>query len=92
MQIDCWRATALVFGNPQVLFVLIVPLPPLGISGRRDLLKPPEGVEKIREKLVPLYRTYGCEQDRRIELFDCAHEDERLIIDWRKKYLAEPAG
>jgi dienelactone hydrolase len=74
---------------------LIVPRPHLSVNGRRDSLTPPKGVEKIREKLLPLYRAYGREQDCRIELFDCAHEEtpemRRLIIDWMKRYLAEPA-
>jgi dienelactone hydrolase len=75
---------------------LIVPRPHLSVNGRRDPLTPPQGVEKIREKLLLLYRAHGREQDCRIELFDCAHEEtpemRHLIIDWMKTYLAAPAA
>lgn len=70
---------------------LIVPRPHLSVNGRKDALTPPVGVEKIREKLLPLYRQHGREQDCRIELFDCAHEEtpemRGMIIDWMRRYL-----
>lgn len=70
---------------------LIVPRPHVSVNGRNDSLTPPEGVEKIREKLLPLYRQHGREEDCRIELFECAHEEtpamRRLIIDWMRRYL-----
>jgi hypothetical protein len=75
---------------------LIVPRSHLSVNGRRDSLTPPLGVDKVRERLLPLYRAQGREQDCRIELFDCAHEEtpemRRLIIDWMKNYLAAPVG
>ena len=68
---------------------LIVPRRHLSVNGRRDPLTPPQGVEKVRDKLLPLYRAYGREQDCRIELFDCAHEEtpemRTRIIDWLKR-------
>ena len=71
---------------------LIVPRPRLSLNGRKDPLTPPAGVMKIREKLLPLYRQYGREEDCRIELFDCAHEEtpemRSMIFDWMKRYLA----
>ena len=54
---------------------LIVPRPHLSLNGRRDLLTPPAGVEKIRENLLPLYRQHGRQENCRIELFDYAHEE-----------------
>jgi dienelactone hydrolase len=70
---------------------LIVPRPHLSVNGRKDPLTPPVGVEKIREKLLPLYRQHGREEDCRIELFDCAHEEtpemRSMIIDWMRRYL-----
>jgi dienelactone hydrolase len=70
---------------------LIVPRPHLSVNGRKDPLTPPAGVEKIREKLLPLYRQHGREQNCRIELFDCAHEElpemRSMIIDWMRRYL-----
>jgi hypothetical protein len=73
---------------------LIVPRPHLSVNGRKDTLTPPEGVIKIRDHLLPFYRKYGRDQDCRIELFDCAHEEtpemRRLIIDWMHRYLAAP--
>lgn len=70
---------------------LIVPRPHLSVNGRKDPLTPPLGVEKIREKLLPLYRQYGREEDCHIELFDCAHEEtpamRSMIFDWMNRYL-----
>lgn len=71
---------------------LIVPRPHLSLNGRKDPLTPPAGVEKIRDNLLPLYRQYGREEDCRIELFDCAHQEmpemRSLVIDWMHRYLA----
>jgi hypothetical protein len=70
---------------------LIVPRPHLSVNGRKDPLTPPLGIEKIRQKLLPLYRQHGREEDCRIEMFDCAHEETRemrsMIIDWMRRYL-----
>jgi dienelactone hydrolase len=70
---------------------LIVPRPRLSVNGRRDPLTPPAGVEKVREYLMPLYQRYGREQDCRIALFDCAHEElpemRRQIREWFEKYF-----
>jgi dienelactone hydrolase len=70
---------------------LIVPRPHLSVNGRKDPLTPPVGVEKIREKLLPLYRQHGREEDCRIELFDCAHEEtpamRSMVVDWMRRYL-----
>ena len=71
---------------------LIVPRPHLSVNGRKDPLTPAAGVEKVRDKLLPLYRQYGRQEDCRIELFDCAHEEtpemRSLVIEWLQKYLA----
>ncbi len=71
---------------------LIVPRAHLSVNGRQDPLTPPAGVEKIRDRLLPLYRQYGSETDCRIELFDCAHvelpEMRKLILEWMDRYLA----
>ena len=71
---------------------LIVPRPRLSVNGRKDPLTPPAGVEKVRDNLLPLYRQYGRQEDCRIELFDCAHEEtpemRSLVIDWLRRYLA----
>lgn len=71
---------------------LIVPRPHLSLNGRKDPLTPPAGVEKISKNLLPLYRQYGREQDCRIELFDCAHEEtpemRGLVTDWLRRYAA----
>jgi len=65
---------------------LIVPRARLSVNGRLDPLTPPAGVEKVRDRLLPLYRKYGKESDCRIELFDCAHvelpEMRKLILEW----------
>src|SRR3954462_8679324 len=45
---------------------LIVPRPHLSVNGQKDPLTPPVGVEKIREKLLPLYRQHGRGEDCRI--------------------------
>jgi dienelactone hydrolase len=72
---------------------LIVPRPHLSVNGRRDPLTPPVGVEKIRDRLMPLYREQGRESDCRIELFDCAHvelpEMRKLILEWVDRFLVE---
>jgi hypothetical protein len=75
---------------------LIVPRARLSVNGRQDALTPPAGVEKVRERLLPLYRKYGKESDCRIELFDCAHVElpqmRKLILEWMDKFLVGAAG
>src|ERR1700751_472567 len=70
---------------------LIVPRAHLSVNGRRDDLTPPAGVQQIREKLLPLYRSYGKVEDCKIELFDCAHEElpemRREILAWMDRQL-----
>ena len=70
---------------------LIVPRPHLSLNGRKDLLTPPAGVERIRDHLLPLYKKYGKEKDCRIELFDCGHEEipemRKLVLEWLDSYL-----
>jgi len=74
---------------------LIVPRAHLSVNGRRDPLTPPAGVEKIRDYLLPLYRQHGKEQDCRIELFDCAHQElpemRQLILEWMDLHLVTRA-
>ncbi|HVN21698.1 MAG TPA: alpha/beta hydrolase family protein [Dongiaceae bacterium] len=69
---------------------LIVPRPHLSVNGRKDPLTPPAGVEKIRDRVLPLYREYGKESDCRIELFDCAHvelpEMRAIILQWLDRF------
>ncbi len=71
---------------------LIVPRARLSVNGRLDPLTPPAGVEKVRDRLMPLYRQYGKEADCRIELFDCAHvelpEMRMRILEWMDRCLA----
>lgn len=75
---------------------LTVPRAHLSVNGRNDPLTPPEGVEKVRDKLLPLYRTYGREQDCQIELFDCAHEElpemRKQILQWMDQHLVARSG
>lgn len=70
---------------------LIVPRPRVSLNGRRDLLTPPAGVEKIRDQVLPLYERYGKKDDCRIELFDCGHEEtpemRKLILASMDKHL-----
>lgn len=70
---------------------LIVPRPRLSVNGRRDPLTPPAGVEKIRDRLMPLYQKYGKQADCHIQLFDCAHvelpEMRKLILQWMDREL-----
>jgi alpha/beta hydrolase family protein len=70
---------------------LIVPRARLSVNGRQDPLTPPAGVEKVRDRLLPLYRRYGKEADCRIELFDCAHvelpEMRMRILEWMDRCL-----
>ena len=70
---------------------LIVPRAHLSLNGRRDLLTPPAGVERIADHLAPLYRQHGKAEDCRIELFDCGHEEtpamRALVLEWFDKHL-----
>jgi hypothetical protein len=70
---------------------LIVPRPHLSLNGRKDALTPPEGVERIRDHLLPLYARHGRREDCRIELFDCGHEEtpemRKLVSEWIDRYL-----
>lgn len=70
---------------------LIVPRAHASLNGRRDALTPPAGVEKVRDHLMPLYRKFGNQEDCRVELFDCGHEElpemRRIILDWMDRHL-----
>lgn len=70
---------------------LIVPRPRLSLNGRHDALTPPDGVERIRDHLDPLYAEHGRHDDCRIELFDCGHEEtpemRQRVLDWLDRYL-----
>ena len=72
---------------------LIVPRAHLSLNGRADRLTPPEGVERVRDHLLPLYRQYGRASDCRIELFDCGHEEtpemRKIVLEWLDRYLAD---
>jgi dienelactone hydrolase len=66
------------FSMPEIN-ELIVPRPHLSLNGRRDPLTPPAGVERARDHLLPLYRSHGREEDCRIELLDCGHEETPVM-------------
>jgi cephalosporin-C deacetylase-like acetyl esterase len=70
---------------------LIVPRAHLSLNGRKDLLTPVAGVERIRDHLLPLYEKDGRKEDCRIELFDCGHEEtpamRKLVSEWFDRYL-----
>ena len=70
---------------------LIAPRPRLSLNGRKDLLTPPAGVERIRDHVLPLYAKYGKKEDCRIELFDCGHEEtpemRKLVLEAFDRYL-----
>lgn len=72
---------------------LMVPRAHLSLNGRRDLLTPPAGVERIRDYLQPLYHRYGKAEDCRIELFDCGHEElpamRQLVLEWLDRHLVQ---
>jgi hypothetical protein len=72
---------------------LIVPRAHLSLNGRRDLLTPPVGVERVRDYLLPRYQRYGKAEDCRIELFDCGHEElpamRQLVLEWLDKHLVQ---
>ena len=72
---------------------LIAPRPRLSLNGRKDLLTPPAGVERIRDHVLPLYERYGKTEDCRIELFDCGHEEtpgmRKLVLDALDRYLVK---
>lgn len=74
---------------------LIVPRAHVSLNGRKDLLTPPAGVERVRDHLMPLYRKYGRAEDCRIDLFDCGHEElpemRRIINDWMDRHLVGQA-
>jgi len=71
---------------------LIVPRPHLSLNGRQDPLTPPAGVERIRDHLAPLYGRYGRQQDCRIELFDCGHQEtpqmRAIVVEWLERFAA----
>jgi hypothetical protein len=66
-----------------------VPRAHLSLNGRSDPLTPPEGVERIRDYLLPLYKKFGREQDCDIRLFDCGHKEipemRKLVLEWFDK-------
>jgi hypothetical protein len=72
---------------------LIVPRVRLSLNGRKDLLTPPAGVERIRDHVLPLYERHGKKEDCRIELFDCGHEElpemRKLVLQGLDRYLLQ---
>lgn len=70
---------------------LIVPRAHVSLNGRKDLLTPPAGVERIRDHLLPLYQKFGKADDCRIDLFDCGHEElpemRQIISAWLDRHL-----
>lgn len=72
---------------------LNVPRPRLSLNGRRDLLTPPTGVERVRDHLYGLYAKHGRKEDCRIELFDCGHQElpemRQLVMEWLDRYLVQ---
>ncbi len=72
---------------------LIAPRPHVSLNGRKDLLTPPAGVERIRDHVLPLYEKYGKKEDCRIELFDCGHEEtpemRQIVSQSFDKYLGK---
>jgi hypothetical protein len=54
-----------------------------------EVTKP--SVSVLRNATISLYQHYGRQEDCRIELFDCAHEEtpemRSLVIDWTRRYL-----
>ena len=70
---------------------LIVPRPRLSLNGCFDRLTPSDGVEKIRDRLYPLYREQGKEHDCCIELLKCGHEEtpemRALVVHWLRNSL-----
>ncbi len=72
---------------------LIVPRPHLSLNGRKDLLTPPAGVERVRDHLLPLYRKHGKAEDCRIELFNSGHEEtpamRKIVLEWLDRYLVK---
>jgi hypothetical protein len=74
---------------------LIVPRARVSLNGRRDLLTPPAGVERVRAHLLPLYEKFGKAEDCRLELFDCGHEElpemRQIILAAMDRYLVRTA-
>ncbi len=72
---------------------LIVPRAHVSLNGRKDLLTPPAGVERVRDHLLPLYEKFGKADDCRIDLFDCGHEElpemRRIISEWMNRHLVQ---
>jgi cephalosporin-C deacetylase-like acetyl esterase len=79
--------------NTSTINELIVPRPRVSLNGRYDDLTPPNGVEKVRDYLMPLYEKHGRKEDCRVELFDCPHEEtpemRQIILGWLDKYLVK---
>ncbi len=79
--------------NTSTINALIVPRPHVSLNGRLDDLTPPKGVEKVRDYLMPLYKKSGKENDCRIELFDCAHQElpemRKIFLNWLDRYLVQ---
>jgi len=77
----------------QQINELVVPRARLSLNGRNDPLTPAAGVERIRDHLLPLYWRYGREEDCRIELFDCGHQEtpemRKLVLEWMDRRLGE---
>jgi hypothetical protein len=70
--------------NTSQINELIVPRARLSVNGRNDPLTPPRGVEKVREYLLRKYTETGQEDNCRIELFDCGHQETpemRALVD-----------
>lgn len=72
--------------DTEAILALVAPRPMLQLSGDQDHNAPPDGVEMLEKKLIPLYRLYGKPENFESVLYkNTGHE---YLTDMRERMVA----
>lgn len=87
-----WVPGVLKHFDTEAIYACVAPRPMLQLSGDQDHNAPPDGVEMLEKKLVPLYQLYGRPENFLSVLYkNTGHEyltDMRTrMVEWFQKHL-----
>ncbi len=91
-----WVPGVLKHFDTEAIFACVAPRPMLQLSGDQDHNAPPDGVEALEKKLIPLYKLYDKPENFESVLYkNTGHEylsDMRLrMVAWFAKHLPVPS-
>lgn len=78
--------------DTEAIYALVAPRPMLMLSGDQDYNAPPDGIEVLEKKLMPVYALYGKPEHFRSVLYkNTGHEYlpemRKEMVDWFVRYL-----